>query len=219
MRLIEAFRRRGPGGVALEASRRVAAAVIRDRRLLIFRSPVDLVRRLQPRLEPGRVFTTRAVSAFEGLELCMPDQTIRRALESHVGDLRPGEDILVGLVDDRLAAWSIVACATRDRWPLTETGSYLALAADDAVFTAGYVVTEFRGRGVFQAMYGASADLAAAHGASTLWSWCEDWNEASRRAMTTVGFDYVGWHARRTVLGVSGALRVGSGLTDSPAHE
>ena len=101
-----------------------------------------------------------------------------------------------------------MACGARARWTLTETGSEIPLGPGDAVFTAGFVVPEFRGRHLFQAMYGAAANRVAERGADTLWSWCEVWNEASRRAMLAVGFIYRGAHARRTTLGVRGALRI-----------
>jgi RimJ/RimL family protein N-acetyltransferase len=113
-------------------------------------------------------------------------------------------------VNGRLAAWCIVACGTRDRWPLTETNSELELQSGDAVFTAGFVAPEFRRRRLFQAMYGAAADLAAVKGARQLWSWCEVWNEPSRRAMLAVGFQYLGSRSRRTILGIRGKLRVES---------
>ena len=65
----------------------------------------------------------------------------------------------------------------------------------DAVFVSGFVVPAFRSRHLFQAIYDASA-AHAARGSMHLWSWCEAWNQASHRST-----------ARRTVLGVRGALR------------
>ncbi|HEX6313211.1 MAG TPA: GNAT family N-acetyltransferase [Gemmatimonadaceae bacterium] len=144
----------------------------------------------------------------EALALAATQAGLAGSLEHHLHDVRQGEELLAGIINDRLAAWNIVSCATRAAWPLSETASELPLRADDAVFTAGYVTPEFRGRRLFQAMYGASADLATQHGAMRLWSWCESHNEPSRKAMLAVGFRYAGSHSRRTVLGVRGHLRV-----------
>ena len=207
-RLRRLLARRGFRGTLSEGLRRLRYAISHERRLLLFRVPVADLRRVEPRLTEGMQFTTSVVTAEEGLLLAADQPTLTPVLRDHVAQVRIGEDLLVVRMNGRLAGWCIVACETRERWPLTETDSELELRSGDAVFTAGFVAPEFRGRRVFQAMYGAAADLATAKGARQLWSWCEVWNEPSRRAMLAVGFRYLGSQFRRTILGISGKLRV-----------
>lgn len=214
MRLLHVLSRYGLGGAAREATRRLAHAIVSEKKLLIFKAPVDEIRRVAPRLDAGTAFTARVMTLDEALRLAASRPAVLSALRAHIEDVRDGEELLVGCVGDRLAAWNIVSCSTRQLWPLTETASELPLSSADAVFTAGFVAEEFRRRHLFQAMYGASADLAKSHRASTLWSWCEAWNDPSRRAMLAVGFRYMGSHARRTILGFPGKLRIESGIHD-----
>jgi RimJ/RimL family protein N-acetyltransferase len=200
--------RKGAFGVLVEALTRARRVITYEHRLLLFSVPEKGVLRVQPRLEPGTVFETEVIDPEQGLQLAAPPPALRAVMQEQIEQVNEGDELIVGRVDGRLAAWAIVGCGSQTLWPLTETGSELPLGPRDAVFTAGFVVPEFRGRRMFQAMYGAAANRVAERGADTLWSWCEVWNEASRRAMLGVGFIYRGTHARRTTLGVRGPLRV-----------
>ena len=200
--------RKGAFGVLVEALTRASRVITYEHRLLLFSVPEKGVLRVWPRLEPGTVFETDVINPEQGLQRAAPPPELRPVMQEQIEQAGEGDELIVGRVDGRLAAWAIVACGSRARWPLTETGSELPLAPRDAVFTAGFVVPEFRGRHLFQAMYGAAANRVAERGADTLWSWCEVWNEPSRRAMVAVGFTFRGTHARRTTLGFRGALRI-----------
>ena len=206
-RVLRIVQERGLGGAVSEVWSRFSHAVANERRILFFRVPVTDLRRVAPRLDEGMHFVTSVVSIEEGLRLAGQNVALTRMLQGHVAEARSGEALLVGRLNGRLASWCIVATGTRNRWPISETTSDLSLEPTDAVFTAGFVAPEYRGRRLFQAMYGAAADLAATQGARRLWSWCEHWNEASRGAMLAVGFQYLGSHARRNILGIAGKLR------------
>ena len=208
-RLADAVRRRGGAApAARHALQRVSHAIHSEEKLLLFRAPIHEILRLAPRLDEGSTFRSVVVSPEKALEMAAVDRNLAQDLKNHLHDIRPGEEFLVGLVNNRIAAWNIVSCATRDEWPLTETASTLPIGENDAVFTAGFVAPDFRGRRLFQSMYGASADLAATHGATAMWSWCRVHNDPSRKAMLAVGFKYYGSHSRRTVLGIRGRLRI-----------
>lgn len=138
----------------------------------------------------------------------MTGPVIREVLESHLRWKQPGDELIVGTCGGTLVAWNLIGQAATGRWPLTETDSELSIPPSDAVFTAGFVVPDYRGRRVFQAMYGASADHAQQLGLLHLWSWCEHFNHPSRRAMEAVGFHPMGTHSRRWILGRPMVLRV-----------
>lgn len=208
-RLADAVRRHGGAAPAARRALHLVSRAIRsERKLLLFSAPVRDILRLSPRFEDQATFRAVVASPDEALKMAAANGELVKALADHLHDIQTGEELLIGLINDRVAAWNIVSCATRTAWPLTETESTLPIGAKDAVFTAGYVAPEYRGRRLFQCMYGASADLAATHGASQLWSWCESHNEPSRRAMLAVGFKYQGSHSRLTVLGIRGPLRI-----------
>jgi hypothetical protein len=200
---------RVPLGVRIkERVTRLGRKVIDRRKLLLFRADLSTLRHVSPVLEKEMTFTTAVLDPLRAVQMTERKPGPARMLQGHLTDVRPGEELLAGFINDDVVAWCIVATRSREEWPLTETASALPLADTDAVFTAGFVDRPYRGRKLFQAMYGAAATRSAERGARVLWSWCEHWNEPSRKAMIAVGFEYVGSHERWRALGISGPLKV-----------
>ena len=214
-RSLRAVKRHGPVGVAREVGHRLRERILSRKRLLLFEVDPRAVRQVTPVLQPGEAFSTRILPPDEALGILQPrDQMV---LRGHLDGRLGMEILIVGFIDGRVAGWNLLANPPILAWPLSETASELVLAPTDSVFTAGYVVPEFRGRRVFQAMYVATAAVAASHAASRLWSWCEEWNEASRRAMLAVGFQPAGSHTRPRLLGFRRALVIDDDRTDAPS--
>src|SRR5262245_9286896 len=120
-RLADAVRRHGGAGPAARRALQLVARTIRsDRKLLLFSAPVRDIVRSTPRFDDGATFRSLVVAPASALDMARSEGDLLKALADHLHDIRTGEELLVGLVNDRLAAWNLVSCATRTDWPLTE---------------------------------------------------------------------------------------------------
>ena len=218
-RAFRAFRRVGPLRALQILLHRLRERVFDQKKLLLFAVDVRQIRRVEPVLHAGESFSTRVLTPDEAS--AMIQSRDRNVMRGHLDGALGMELLLAGFINGHLVAWNLVACPPLTSWPLGETVSNLKLSATDAVFTAGFVVPEFRGRRIFQAMYTASANLAAERGAIRMWSWCEEWNKPSENAMLAVGFQPTGSHARWRLLGFRGPVVVkeGDSRTAAPGSQ
>jgi CelD/BcsL family acetyltransferase involved in cellulose biosynthesis/GNAT superfamily N-acetyltransferase len=193
----------GLGDSLSRLARRGLSALGDDRRGLIFiATPAD-VRQVAPSLVGNETssFHTDEVGdllRWEGGSRSTASE-IETTVKGVADSLRKGHTLHTVLVNDRLAGWGW------SYWPqepafITETQTTLAFEPGSVSLYGFYVLPEFRGRKLYQALLSRILNDRFAEGAERAYIMCLETNVASRKAIERAGFRLVSVHRFSRVL-------------------
>lgn len=206
-RLLNALRRHGPAQLARLVVGRGRSLIYRRRALIIYRAPLEAIRRMPPKLDEGWNYTCEELTIEQARAFRDAPADVISLLGKYVEEDVPEERLLLVRINGEVAGWIMVFVGECE-WPLTETATVLPLTRTDSVWISAYTRPEFRGRHLHRTLLGESANNATARGATHVWAWHEHWNEVPGKNMELVGMRRVGMHERTSILGLGLPARI-----------
>jgi RimJ/RimL family protein N-acetyltransferase len=195
-RLRRALHRYGVWGLVQLGATRMRRGLFERRSVILFRaSPETLTARAT---SAGNDF--RVLSRSEAATVQPGSEPLRHLLMASVSDGPDSQELHLVYREGSLAGWGISFVGSYE-WPIPEVGAKVRLESDDAVLTSFYIIPEYRGKKLYQALMSEMAIRAARRGVRRITIWCDADNLPSRAAIERVGFKKASTFRCMTLLG------------------